>query len=74
MAYEIRSAPNSSGRYALGVNYLFPEVCAVEFPLIVGSGVPDYVSKIIGGCIEWTSDDPSTVPGQLLAEVVGVDE
>ena len=74
VTYEIHSGPNSSGTYALGVNYLFPEVCAVEFPLIVGNGIPDYASKIIGGCIEWTSNDPSTVHGQLFAEVVGVDD
>jgi len=30
------------------VNYLFPEICPVDFPLIVGNGIPDYAWKIIG--------------------------
>ena len=80
VAYEIHSALNSNGSYDLGVNHLFPEVCAVEFPLIVGNGNPNYTSKIFGGCIVYAvvpSDEyTATTSGfgnLLLAEVVGID-
>ena len=73
VAYEIQSAPISNGTYALGVNYLFPEVCAVEFLLIVGNGSPNYASQIMGGCIITIGENPSVIENQLLALVVQID-
>jgi len=73
VAYEIHSSSNSNGSYALGVYQLFPEVCNIEFPLIVGNGSPNYASKMIGGCIVWTANNPSAVENQLLAQVVGIE-
>jgi hypothetical protein len=75
VGYEIHSSSNSNGTYDLGVQQLYPEYCATEFPLIVGSGSPNYNSNIMGGCIVWTevgSNQLNPPEDQLLAQLVAV--
>jgi len=45
----------------------------IEYPIIVGDGIPNYNNQIIGGCIVFVGN-PSEDQNQLLAQVVEIED
>lgn len=73
--YQIHANAISNGTYVLDLGWLLPQEqdCTFEFGLVIGNGIPNYTTNLIGHCVtqSGTFSNFPYPPNTIFVEVIG---